>query len=67
MSFVAEMTLGLLGVSVSSNNFAPFVTMLLVTPESAQASSFDGELKVAKDFAVVMGMDYVVVVLEIQL
>ena len=68
MSFVAEITLGPLGVFVSFNNIVPFVTMLMVVPESAHASSFDGELKPANELAVVMGIyDVIVDLLEIRL
>ena len=59
-SLVADITLGPFGVVVSFNNVVAFVTMLMVAPESAQASSFEGELKAANELAVVMGIDDVV-------
>ena len=68
ISFVGKITFGPFGVSVSFNNYVPFVTMLMVALELAQASSLDGKLKPAEDLAVAMGIeDAVVVLLEIRL
>ena len=55
--FVAEITLGLLGVLISFNNSGLFVTMLMVAPESTQASSCDASLKLATGFPVAIGID----------
>ena len=60
------MTFEPFGVSISSKSFVPFVTILIVAPESAQASSLDGVLKIEKELAVVIGGDGVVL-LAIQL
>ena len=68
ISFVAEITLGLLGMSISFSNCALYIIMLMVAPESAQASSLNRGLKPAKELVMAMGMeDAVVVLLEIRL
>ena len=56
------MTLGPLGVITSLFNTTSSLTMLMVAPESAQASSSLSLLKQANWFAVATGMDGVVIV-----
>ena len=60
MFFVAEITFGPFGVFISSKSFVPFVTILIIAPESAQASSLDRVLKIEKELAVAIGGDDVV-------
>ena len=59
---VADITLGPFGVSTSLFNFTSVLTILMVAPESAHASSSLSSLKPENWFAVATGMDGDVVV-----
>ena len=59
---MADITLGPFGVSTSLFNFTSGLTILMVAPESAHASSSLSSLKPENWFAVATGMDGDVVV-----
>ena len=63
---VADITLGPFSVSTSLFNFTSGLTIVMVVPESAHASSSLSSLKPENWFAVAMGMDGDVVVVIVR-